>query len=495
MLAKLVVRGGKFHYPWSRGPQEIVLSKVRFKAMPDARGRIQLELASELQGIAEGSIRVRGFTDAPFRRYELEVTMENVTFLPESGIPLRKIRGTFQISDQTIRLGGLTSFFHDWEVQWRGTVENWQTEPRMAFEIANRKSKTPFHLSVSADFKTHQLGGEWSWLGRSRSFSGEVERSGDVILLSKLVLPEGYRGQAEFRPSNGDYELTLGRDQRRFRIHSNVGHLEFETDFHLDHARVNHLDCVVSGHARFAPLPPVPAEENPRFKGEVETDYFILEYEPLEDFRGSFEASTEGLNAIDFQWGKGFHLGGRVLFKGGKSREDLTLRVEEVPLEAIKKFAGRPFSSKLAGQLEGKLKLRGNPRQPEVQGYFTVKEGMLDKLDFDRAIIQFQGFPPYLRLYDSKIFRGRNTLRLTGAIDLTLPNLLHGIQVKGPESLVIWKGMSAYWEGGKSAIRAEKPIDRRIAMGLEVGRGATVSDGQDPDPDESHAAMGPKVKF
>jgi hypothetical protein len=64
--------------------------------------------------------------------------------------------------------------------------------------------------------------------------------------------------------------------------------------------------------------------------------------------------------------------------------------------------------------------------------------------------------------------------------------------VKGPDSLVIWKGVTAFWKEGESAIGAEKSLGRKLSMGLEVG--ATASSKGD-DSEETHALLGPKVRF
>jgi hypothetical protein len=493
MPAGLVIHDGEFHYPGGGPEKEWVLRKVRFKAEPDARGRIHLELASEMAGLAQGKIKVRGFVDPTLAHYELEVHLEEVGFPAGSGIPLQELNGNLRLSEKFIRTSGLTGLVHDWKVEWKGEIENWQTEPRVSFEARHKEGKSPFRVALEMDFPSEKISGEWSWVGRSYPFQGRVLREGRKVLLRRLRLPHRYSGEGEIDLESGDYRLGIHRERRRFQVHSNFSRMEFQTEFQLDHASVNRLDWVVLGRARIAPLPKVTGGESPRFKGWIETDYFIMEYEPLEDFRGSFELDSEGIQVIDAQWGGVFHLGGRVLFKGGEPREDLLLRVDGFPLKSILDFGGRPVPSNLTGELEGRLKLRGEPGRPEIQGYFTIKDGTIEKLDFDRALIQFQGFPPYLKLYDSKIFRGRNTLNLVGAIDLGLENIFHGIQIKGPDHLVIWKGISASWKKGESAVQAEKPLGKKVSMGLEVGAGRGNSHGEDPE--EGHAVLGPKVRF
>jgi len=491
MPARMMIHQGEFHYPW--GEEELILSKVHFEASPDVRGEIQVKLISELAGIARGKVEIRGVTDPTFHHYELRVSLENVAFLPESRFPLQKLSGNLQVSEKMIRLFGLTSFLHNWEVHWKGEIHDWQTTPKVDLEVVRKKGKPSFRLSLQMDFSSGKLQGEWSWAGQVYPFRGEGVQEEKKVLFTSLEMPHQYRGKGQIDLTNGDYDFWLERDRRRFHLHSNVNRAEFETDFRLDHASISHLDWVISGKARFTPLPKRAGDGGPRFGGEVQTDYLIVEFEPLQDFRGTFELSPEEIEAIDFRWSRVFHLGGRILFRGGEPREDLALRIEGFPLATIQELGGRPLPRNLTGNLEGKLKLKGELARPEIQGYFTIKDGTIEKLDFDRAIIQFRGFPPYLRLYDSKIFKGRNTLKMTGAIDLTLQNLFHGIQIRGADHLVIWKGMSFYWKEGESAIQGEKPLGKKVAVGLELGTG--VSDSQGEEREESRAVLGPKLKF
>lgn len=490
---KLVIQKGLFRYPGGDSKQEMVLSKVRLKAMPDAGGKIHLELSSEIEGMIKGKIEARGVTNPSFNHYGFEVHVRDVAFLPEAKVPLQNLDGRLKVSDQLVEIESLTTLFHEWEVKGNGKIENWQVAPKVSIDFSNKRGNAPFRFLLQMDFEKKLMTGEWSWINQTYPFEGEVVREKNKILFSKLKLPNDYRGQGEFDVASRDYHVSFERERRRFRIHSNLNHLSFETEFRLDHAAINHLDCVALGRVHIYPLPKESGDKSLRFKAEVKTDYFILEFQPLQDLAGNFEFDSGGISEMSFRWGEIFSLEGRILFKGKDSRQDLTLRVEGFPLEEIHEFAGRPVPKNLTGRLEGKLKAKGEIHHPEIQGYFTIKDGTMNKLDFDRAVIQFRGFPPYLRLYDSKIFRGRSTLNMIGAIDLTLKNYLHGIQIKGPDHLVIWKGMSAYWKEGESAVEAERPLMNKVAMGLEVGAGVSNSNGDDRE--ESHAVIGPKVRF
>ena len=498
---ELEIRQGEFHYLWNKKGRKWTLSHVAFKAKPNLQGKIQLELTAKIGGMAEGNIEIWGTTDPSFHHYELDVELKDVSFLPESQIPLKKIRGSFHLSEKEIQTNGLTSLFHGWDVQWRGRVEHWPSfrhpqlpaKPQVFMEIANRKRKSPFRFSVNMDFESEKLNGEGAWANSgTHAFHGKVSREGEKFI---FFLPEffhGYQAQGEFLPSNGRYDFSFEKERQRIQIHSNLSRPQFESEFQLDHVLMNHLDWVVLGRAHFEPLPKQGGDASPRYQARVQTDYAIVESEPLEDFQGGFELSSEGIYDLHFQWGGVFDLAGKILFKGGQPSEDLVLRVSGFNLESVQEFAGRPLSTPLKGILEGKLKLRGELKRPEVLGYFTLKDGRMDKLDFDHAVIQFQGFPPFFRLNDSKIFKGRNTVGLYGAIDLRLPNFLHGIRIKSPDNLILWKGMSVYWKEGESAIGGEKPLAKKIMMDFEIGAGA---DSHKEDPEETHVMAGPKLKF
>ena len=487
------IEGGEFRTPWHGGPGELVLQKVDLAARPTLKGEIRLDLKAELAGIAKGRIEVHGVTDPTFQHYDLNIKLEDASFLPESGVPLREIDGKFNLSDRVIQTKGVTSLFHDWEVEWKGRIEDWQTQPRLVFDVNHKKGKFPFQFSGEADFTTGRLWGKWVWVGHAYPFQGKIAQGEKKIIFSALQLPKNYTGGGEFDFATGDYRMKFEREQRRFQIHSNVNRLDFQTEFQLDHAQISHMDWVMLARVHIRPLTAANKKAPLRFKADVKTEYLIMEYEPLQDFEGNFELDEEGLQMIDAHWGGVFQLGGRVPFKGGKPRVDLLLRIDGYSLDSTRDLGGRPLPQNLRGNLEGKLKLAGEWSRPEVQGYFTIKDGQLDKLDYDRAVIQFRGFPPYLKLYDSKIFRGRSTLTMLGAINLSLRNIFRGVQIKGPDHLVIWKGMSAFWKEGESAIEAEKPLTKQVSMGLEVGAGQTKSEKQEPE--ESHAVLGPKVRF
>lgn len=488
---KLVIRNGEIRTPWGDGTKELCLTGVDFKAKLDVQGQIRLRLNSRLSGVMEGEVEIRGFSDLQFLHYQLEVLLKDVNFLPESGIPIKAMNGRFSLSDTSIESLGITSLFHDWEVNWSGKIDQWQTKPRISLEVGQEKTKGSFRLSVNADFEKNRLAGSLTWQGQVYPFEGIALREGKIIRFPAVALPHKYVANGEMDWATGNYSLQLDRERRRIEIRSNVSRLKFETHFELDHVSVANLDWVISAKLTLEALQRTSRRQALRYQASLETDYLVIETEPLEDFGGNFELSAEGIQDIDLSWGNVFHLGGRILFKGTEPRTDLVLRVDGFPLASIRDFSGRPLPENLSGNLEGRLKLRGELNRPDVQGYFTIEEGTLDKLDFDQAIFQFQGFPPYLKLYDSKILRGRNTFKLTGAINLALGNVFHGIRIKGPDHLVIWKGMSVGWKAGESAVEGEKPLNSQVAVGFEMGAG----EGKDEDQEEAHALVGPKFKF
>ena len=134
--------------------------------------------------------------------------------------------------------------------------------------------------------------------------------------------------------------------------------------------------------------------------------------------------------------------------------------------------------------------------RPEIRGDFRIKGGVIGKLSYDRALIYFRGFPPYLALYDSKILKGRTTLRLNGALDLSLKNMFHGVEIRAADRLVIWRG----WEISKAPggdFEIDRVLSRFPMLSLKGGQGPSDSpDAQGlEDGEELYAGIGPKIKF
>ena len=262
------------------------------------------------------------------------------------------------------------------------------------------------------------------------------------------------------------------------------------------------MDLVTQGKLFLHSVSPRWKDRDLFFKGEFETNYFILDRQPFEDLKGVFELSPTGITGIRSAWGNKFQMTGQVTRPGKNPHLKLLLRVADFDLGTVHQFAARPLPKALGGLLDGKLSVEGDLAKPEVSGVFNIHDGKWGQLDYDRGIIQLRGFLPYLPLKDSKIWKGRTVFFLDGALDLKLDNIFAGVKVQTPDNLVIWKGIEAalHEKDGSLELKSSKlgnwgefsPLE---AQSSKTMRGKRATEVQDAEEDETAVKFGPKLKF
>ena len=238
------------------------------------------------------------------------------------------------------------------------------------------------------------------------------------------------------------------------------------------------------------------------FKCEFETDYFILDRQPFEDLKGSFDLSPMGITGIRNSWGTEFQMTGQVTRLWKNPHLKLVMAVDNFNLGTVHEFAAKPLPKSLGGRLDGKLSVEGDLGNPEVSGVFNIHDGKWGQLNYDRGIIQLRGFLPYLSLKDSKIWKGRTVFFLNGALDLKLDNIFAGVKIQTPDNLVIWKGVEAVLHTKDNSMEMNSAKVGKWGE-LSVFEASSSAPASAADADEDKAAekekqsirFGPKLKF
>ena len=134
---------------------------------------------------------------------------------------------------------------------------------------------------------------------------------------------------------------------------------------------------------------------------------------------------------------------------------------------------------------------------PEVSGKFTLKDGRIGKLEYDLGVLQFHGFPPYLPLEDSRIFKGRTTFFLNGALDFRRRNMFSGIRIQTDDKLVLWKGLEMNTSESRGDVEIETSIPQMPVLNIKPDQGVSnpgISK-ENQDSSDRSIAVGPKFKF
>jgi len=221
----------------------------------------------------------------------------------------------------------------------------------------------------------------------------------------------------------------------------------------------------------------------------------------LQDLKGSFEISPYGISAIRWTWGQKFEMTGSIGGSLKEPRSKLTVRAANFDLGKVQFFASKPLPREMGGRLDGRLMIEGDLGNPEIIGIFNVREGKWGKIDYDRGIIRFRGFAPYFPLQESKIWKGRSVFFLTGAVDLTLDNIMAGIKIETLDRLVVWKGIEVTLHEKDGSIQvAGKKLPEAAPLSSIYVEGVKPPDIQTGDGDEVFSedrgvTIETKVKF
>lgn len=498
LLSQLNMRGGRISFKLPQHDLPLVFANLEATLRSNIQGKLEITATAEAQGIIEGPVRLAATVNVLNKSYVAHLDFDRLNISKELPVSLEKMKGRITLEDTSLTVGPVTAVSNGWNLTLMGQAEDIRELNKLKTNLLVGRDETLFGLQVSADLVEESMSGAVQLpTATVIPFNGRVIRSAESVLFRDIKMESGYEGEGALDFSNGDYSFDFKKDLQRIRLDSNLSGEELNMRLDFNHMKAFNMDIVTATRIHFHPVEAELASEPWRLQGQIFTDYFILEHEPLHDLRGHFYLAPSGIQDLNVSWGKAFKLDGDILFRKKKPEADLNLRVHQFQLEEMEELASKPLPKNLSGALEGKLKIDGWLEKPDVFGQFTLKSGMIGRLEFDRAIIQFRGFPPYLAMTDSRIFRGRTKLYLKGALDLSLDNILHGVWIETGDKLVLWKGLALTSSDDDSNWEIKMPLPHLPPLEIVLqGEDDTHHFGsQDALQDESYVSVSPKLKF
>lgn len=497
VISDLRLADGYIRYPMPFMDSYLELQNVTGIFKPVGEGRFWLDIKAGLSGFLEGQATVQGEVDTLHQTHTLKLHLDRVDFGRRIPIPLRDLSGHLRWENDNLYFDGIQSWLHGWKVNFQGELLEMTGEPKFVLNWSLGKREPLAKGYLKMDLADGKLLGSFQSSGEPEIFvNGLVTRTGLRYQFDQLHIGSHYDGMGWFDVASGDYQIKLEKLNQNMTLVSNLRGADLNLNLVLNHIDFYGLDLVTSANI-YLMFHEKSSGNNPwKFYGTFDTDYFILEYALLDDFRGSFEITPYGIKNFLSSWGRVFKLGGDISFNRDKPEGKFLVRVSGYDLKELKEFAQKRLPEGLSGLLEGRLKVEGPLQRPEVIGHFTVKDGALGKLQYDLGIIKFQGFPPSLELYDSQFMRGRTHFSLTGTIDYSLDNILYGVAIRTPEKFLIWKG----WELNTSRTDGDveiSPSAGSTVLALKAGSSAedpVLEQGKKND-DENYLVVGTRFKF
>lgn len=500
-LPALEFKGGEIRYLLPSIGKEILLTEVDGKISPSTDRRVQVDVRAKASGFLNGRVSIYG-TIQPFQNtHDLWLDFGAVKFSRDIPIPFKDLRGKVHWVGPDLFFDDLRTVIYGWNSSLSGAFTNREDQPEVSCHIQVGRERALFKLDFLLNLPQHKLKGTFkAGEGKPVDFDGKVRQEGNRFIMDSFQADPDYRGRGELDFATGNYELFFeGAKTRRLGIHSNLRGLEFVVRFQFDHFRLANLDIVTRGKLFLHPVTMHWGDRNFLFKGAFETDYFILEKQPLDDFQGLFEVSPYGINGIQAGWGGKFKLTGQVPFSGKNRESKFMVRVDDFDLGLVKEFIARPLRKELGGSLDGKVTIQGELMNPQISGTFNIQDGRWGQLNYDHGIIQLRGTPPYFVLQDSKIWKGRTTFYLNGAVDLRLDNIFAGVKIESPDNIVIWKGLEAVVHSKDGSVEVNDSrlgnSDRFSSLEASAKTETSSKDLGSGEEEKTTLKFGPKLKF
>jgi hypothetical protein len=479
----------------------VTVKNIQGSVEPRSQGDLFVDLRGTARGFISGHMRVHGIVRPLAQSHDLEVDLSHFSITEAVAVPIDEMKGTVRWENDNMYFKQISAKFHGWDFELKGETLRLSGEPLFRIILHAGRKKADFDLTLKTDFASQELDGQLRLFDKPYAgFRGKIRRDDLRFTVTQLLLNEAYRGGLVFDMKSSQLNLDLEKERRRISIVTNLKDLAVRLKLQLDHVDLFGMDLVTFAQINLTPI----GIGDPRFKwkfnGDFETQYFVLHTLPFDDFHGHFEAGPDGIKNISAFWGEVFRMEGELAIRKKVPYGKLTIHTNGFDLSKVKEFAAKPLPKELGGMLDGKLRFEGDLTKPEIYGNFSVTDGRIGKLKYDRGLFSCRGFPPYVPLQDSKILRGRTTLYLKGSLNFSsmdLTKMFRAVEMQTTDKIVIWKG----WEITSSAEEQDFEVAQKFVklptLAVKTGLGAneTSPTEKNKDQEEQYVAVGPKIKF
>lgn len=494
LVPSLTLKEGETQIPVPGLPTPLIVSHINGSFVPGADGLIKADLHALLRGFVSVHMHIIGDIDLIHQAHHFSLEVESLS-VGNQRFPKKVLHGKVRWENQNFYLEDLHSKINGWETEMKGSFTSIGNKPAFAAVWNLNRRDQKMSLEVRADLETSVLTGTVRLPKHVENFEGKIGYQNSSLTLDPLKFDLGYAGKVLLHLATGELMLDFERGPQKVAVKINFAPRHADIHLLLNHIQFGSLDCVSSSVFHITSLRLPTEDPNWKFQAAFETDYFILEYTPFDNLKGSFEITPRGIRNFASSWGDVFELRGVASWPSGHPEIETDLGIHGFDLRhMVQEFASKALPHRVAGILEGKLHIQGRLSQPEITGKFTVKDGKMGRLEYDRAMIQFRGVSPYFGLYDSRILKGRTPLYVTGGIDLTAQNVCRNVEIKTADNFVVVRGLEMVSDDGGFDLAPR--LGKLSMLGVKShSTGPEPSEESDHAPKDQFLGIGPKIKF
>lgn len=209
-----------------------------------------------------------------------------------------------------------------------------------------------------------------------------------------------FEGNVDFVKKQFDLKLFLkdgGTIQTQAISTSNKG---FRLDTQLDHVKVAKLDVVTRVKSAVEFVNGASIESF--LRGEISSQYSLLNYKPVGELSGYFEVKKGRLYLTSVSWG-GIICDGYVGLLPPHDI-DLSIRFSEIDLADLFVLLGWQADEKLlGGEISGRIRLSGFLDKLMLKGSLAASNGFIREMQYDDIVANFEGMYPVIHVAESNM--------------------------------------------------------------------------------------------
>ncbi len=498
-LPALELQKGRIRIPIAKIQREIIAEDVHLQCRTMRGGLIQIEGRGLFQGLLSGNVSILGWVDPDREKYHVQFKLHDVRISKDLPIPFDLVNGDLIATENSITFRKLEVRCYGWRVLATGSLSGLFDAP--AIEVSwNMPASDVGQVSLAANLNMGKLESSLR-IGTNPplTLQGLTEFKSEYFKLKEIHIQNRFVGEMvlDYASAVASVHLEEEGKPQRLELQYHLKKLETDLNLKMDHFDVSGLDLVTDMSIHLKPVFLFNDSRLWKLAGDFKSNYCLIEYTPLDDFRGHFELGTSGFQSIMASWGNHFQLKGKGSFQNNQFLGDAIIDIHDFDISQVERFANRPLPKKVGGMMNGSIQLKGRFPDANVFGNLTIKDGCLADLQYDLAMIQIAGVPPMINLKDSKVYRGRTKLDLMGTINLASANMLHDIRYQTPDNLIAYKAFQWESDEGEGDIEVKKRGPNLPSLSIRTG-GGTGNSGDETRAKEGHdkyVVVGPKIKF
>ncbi len=205
------------------------------------------------------------------------------------------------------------------------------------------------------------------------------------------------------------------------------------------------------------------------FRGRLFTDNITWEDKVLMPLKILFAVDGDKVVIESLYLGDYYNLGGEIT-TASPFKTDLHFMILRADIRDFIKLADMKNTKGVLGIVSGSVRIRGDLNNLFSTGSFESRHGRIGSIDYDSAVIKFEGFGPMINLVDSRIRYGDSIITIEGYMDLRNMNeggFFDSLSIKSDMKEIAWDG----WDikrRGKDELSMTKDINEKMKVGLKT---------------------------